>query len=193
MAYSKNRILRLALGAAMSAVVVGGASANIVYSVNQAINLGSVTGSVTTDGHTGTLLASDFTGWNLTLSIPSVGETYVLTDLNSVVYVQGSDVTATSTQISFDFSGVDNGILLFQNGLWSGAHYWCNATSLGACYQGKTVVPIDVFTAYSQVSASGAQVIAGVPEPASWAMLLVGFAGLGLIGRYAARKDEAVA
>jgi PEP-CTERM motif len=33
----------------------------------------------------------------------------------------------------------------------------------------------------------------GVPEPASWAMMLIGFAGLGVAGYRSTRKNAAVA
>jgi hypothetical protein len=168
----------LALGSALALVGAASASASIVYAVDQVIGNGSVMGSITTNGALGALLASDFTNWNLTLSLSSPSETFVLTKGNSVVFEQGADVAATATQILFNFSGADNGILLFQDGLFSGQHYWCNATQLGACFQGKSVVPIDVFTAYANVGASGVQVIAGVPESSTWALMFVGFAAL---------------
>jgi hypothetical protein len=184
-------VLRLGFGAAVTALALTGASASIVYNVDQAIGIGSVTGSLTTDGTIGALAAADFTDWNLTLSIPSAGETFVLTTANSVVLEQGSDVTATATAISFNFSGADNGFLLFQDGLFSGQHYWCNATAFDTCFQGKSVVPVFVGTAFGNVAASGDLAIAttGVPEPSTWAMLIAGFVGLGLAGYRVSRMD----
>jgi hypothetical protein len=114
---------------------------------------------------------------------------------NSVVYVVGSDVVATPTEIKFNFDGGDNGILLFQDGLFSGTHYWCNATSLGTCYQGKTVTPLSIFdTTWQNVPATGDQVIASsVPEPSTWALMLLGFGALGYAGYHRARKPSAAA
>jgi hypothetical protein len=187
----------LVSGAAFCAALLGasGASANIVYTVNQTIGGGSVTGTLTTDGATGVLGASDFLGWNLTLK-GLMGAMFNLTQGNSVAFVQGSDVNATLTDITFNFGGGDNGILLFQDGLFSGTHYWCNATQNGDCFQGKTVAPISIFDSSSQnVPASGIQVIASVsaavPEPSTWALMLLGFASLGYAGYRRARQSSA--
>lgn len=44
------------------------AQAATVFNINRAIGTGSVTGTVTTDGTPGSVLAANVTGWNLTLS-----------------------------------------------------------------------------------------------------------------------------
>ena len=70
------------------------------------------------------------------------GATYVISskDSNAVVWGQGLDVTATSSQLLYDFGG--NGFLVFQDGQSSGQHYYCNsAVNSAACYQGISIVP----------------------------------------------------
>jgi hypothetical protein len=178
--------LTTALGAALL-LGAGEASANIVYAVDQTIGAGSVVGSVTTDGNTGPLSASDFLSWNLQLN--GAGASFTITNLDSgaAVYEQGSDVNATATAITFDFSAADNGFLVFQDGLFGGNHYWCNAASASACFQGKTVTPGSVLDGTAiHVAETGVQIIAGsaatVPEPASWTLMLIGFGGLGYAG-----------
>jgi hypothetical protein len=179
----------LLLGAALtsSLLAAGAASAmsDITYSVDQTIGVGSVVGSVTTDGTLGTLGTGNFVSWSLVLT-GSSGPSYTITNLDSgaAVLVQGSDVSAGATAITFDFSAGDNGFILFQDGLFSGNHYWCNAASSGTCFQGKTVTPGNVFDGTSiHIGESGVQIIAGsasgVPEPSTWALMLVGFAALG--------------
>ncbi len=98
---------------------------------------------------------------------------------NSVVYEQGADATATASQLLFNFSGTDNGILLFQQGLFSGQHYYCGATQLGTCFQGETVTPISVFSSYQNAARTGDIVIGtAVPEPGTLMMFGSGIVGL---------------
>jgi hypothetical protein len=62
------------------------------------------------------------------------------------------------------------------------------------CSQGASVVPQTISDASAQfVSVTGNQIIgtaavAGVPEPSTWAMMLLGFAGLGFAFRQSRRK-----
>jgi hypothetical protein len=67
---SKTRRNGLLLSAALGTMLLGGeaALANIVYNVDRTVGMGSVTGTITTDGNTGTLGLGDFLAWNLTLN-----------------------------------------------------------------------------------------------------------------------------
>jgi hypothetical protein len=163
------------------------ASANIVYLVNEPIGVGSVVGTITTDGHTGVLSAGDFLAWNLTLN--GVGASFTITnsDPTAAIELVGSEVVATPTKITFDFSGSDDGHLLFQDGLFSGMHYWCSGASASTtCFPGKTVTPRMIGDGTSiNVPAAGVQTIAFVPEPSTWILMGIGFGALALA---AARK-----
>lgn len=178
----------------------------IVYYVHQSVGAGTVTGSITTDGHIGNLDVTNFLAWNLQLSVP--GQTFSLDQANSVVlsYQSGfygpanNDVTATAQNILFNFDGTDGGYLGFQQGPYSGNHYWCSATitqGFDCAAGGQTVAPISVFSAYEFQAFRGNIVIAtaaaSVPEPASWGMMLTGFGVLGtaLRRRRAARVARA--
>ncbi len=168
-----------------SAFTIAAPAWSTSYVVNQSIGAsGAVTGTIDTDGTIGTLSGADFTAWNLLLT--GAGASFVLTNLNSNVYLTGTGTTATATDISFDFSGASAGTLLFQaGGYGSGNTYWCNASAAGACRQGTTVAPESYFSPSFQTEArTGDQIIAGnavaaVPEPASWAMMLGGFGAIG--------------
>jgi hypothetical protein len=65
------------------------------------------------------------------------------------VFVQGADTEAFGTYLLLNFSGIDEGVFLFQHGLFSGNHYYCDASEPGLCLvPGETVVPISVMVGY---------------------------------------------
>ena len=180
---------------AFAAGAVHAVAADITYAVNETILNGGVTGTITTDGATGTLSQSDIVSWNLLLQ--GGGATYTLTNGNSAVFNYGTsgffgpqsvDLTATAHDLYFNYSGPDAGYFGFQaNGLYSGNNYWCNATHNQGfdCAVGESVVPNVYNASTSQYNTAkvGNDVIGvatgGVPEPASWLIMLAGFGGLG--------------
>ncbi len=77
---------------------------NIIYTVNDPIGQGSVTGTITTDGTTGTIGSAHITDWNLLLSdgthtFDLLGP---LSGNNSAD--QGGGLIASATLLQFDFS-----------------------------------------------------------------------------------------
>ena len=174
------------LGATFSAATIVSATP-IVYNVNRTIRAGSVTGFIETDGATGVLTAADFLDWNLVLFdgtsiFDLVGP---LSGNNSVVFTQGADAEAFGTYLLFNFSGIDNGIFLFQQGLFSDNHYYCDSSQPGPCFAGETVVPISVMVGYQNNPDLHGVVVIGneagaVPEPSTCALVL---SGVGLVLR----------
>ncbi len=154
------RITYLSLIAAC-ALMMTAADANaqgITYVVKQQIGKGNVAGQISTDGTTGTLATSNISAWNLALT--GDGASYTLTNSNSAVVIVGSAVTATAKDLSFDYGKAGQNYLLFQNGLYSGSHYWCNSSAQGACALGATVAPNSVFDGSEQFQTlSGVQVL----------------------------------
>jgi hypothetical protein len=193
------RIVSALLGCATAtlAVAVSPASAT-VYDVNRTIDGGSVVGTITTDGATGTINPSDFTAWDLVLSGPGSTVTISSSDTPHAVYGSGVDITADATQISFNFSAIDGGFLVFQQTMGSGQTYWCVNSNNGTCNDNESVVPQGFMDPSAQFATrSGVQVIASAtgaaPEPATWALMLLGFAGLGYAGFRQSRTRAASA
>lgn len=127
------RILLLiaAIGAATSV------RADITYTVTEMVGGGTATGFITTDGTIGTLAQANILDWSFTLNDGTNPAFDLLGPLesgsNSGVFLVGSDLTATSTQLSFNFSAT--GILLFQSpSVGSSGPFLCFVgSSTGGC------------------------------------------------------------
>ena len=174
----KHTLLTLTMAGVIACV--GEARANITYDVNEVMGAGGIFGTITTDGHVGTLTASDIVAWNLMVK-GNGGATFNLVDGASGVEVGNRtdvfnpnagtpDLTADANHIYFNFSATDGGYLGFQTLPFYGGQQYC---SFGAfnnldTAQGLGAVPV----LYSDSSSiyegqTGNQIIAsvaGVPE-----------------------------
>jgi hypothetical protein len=168
-----------------------GLASALVYQVNLAVGTGSAFGTITTNSSFGVLSSADILDWNIRLD-GNPGNIFTLfgpaSGNNSNLVVSGSGFTATASTLNFDFSGL--GYALFQNPQnGSGINYLCFAGNLCGNYSNSINLGTSVFGVNGSAQ-KGNQVVATispVPEPQTYAMLLV---GLGLIGFMGRRRKE---
>jgi hypothetical protein len=82
---------------------VGAADATVYTIEGQDVPPGTISGTITTDGTLGALTLANITSTDLTVSDSSN-----TVALNGVSELSGSSLTATSTGLFFDYSGIDN-------------------------------------------------------------------------------------
>ena len=107
-------ICALALSVFIAPIVLR--ASDITYDVNQVVGSGSVTGTITTDGTLGLVGTGDIVDWDLTINDGLASSEFVLTSANSQEEVaSSSDLSATASQLFFNFSGGDGGIFLIES------------------------------------------------------------------------------
>jgi hypothetical protein len=186
------RTLILALAASLVAL----SAQATTYVSSHAVGTGSVQLSITTDDTLGVLEEDNIVDW--TISMTNLGTTFTLlgpaSGDNSRIEIDGNAFKATATDLTFDFSAAGALVLFQSTGL--GRELYC-LQGAAACFDNgggaEFVSPVAGFTGSARVARIGEQGVAAVavPEPASWGLMLVGFAGLGALLR--ARRSAAVA
>jgi hypothetical protein len=179
----------------LAASLATAAQANVVYSINQTSTTPEVSGelsplsdtvigTITTDGTIGVLQSGNILDWNLQL-LDNLRPAYdfTLTPANSGIWFDtGDGLSASASGLSFDFSKI-GAVFIIQgtvHGFSSGFQYFCFQATSGPCLQGETIVPYYYSVDGTLATGfSGTVPLGGVPEPASWAMMLGGF---GLVG-----------
>jgi hypothetical protein len=176
-------VVALAIAATFAPAVLR--AGTITYTVNETVGGGSVIGTITTDGNTGTLLTADIIDWNLTVNdgVSSFNLLGPLSGSNSTEEIVNSALTASATQLSYNFSAGTLDWLLIENPSVGGdgpAVCWTN--DLPDCYGAGTgggVLVTAEFpaTTFATTTLTGTQVIASTattPEPGSLTLLAVG-------------------
>lgn len=195
---TKNLMNLLVIWSGVLAFTTIAQAAPITYTVNRTNGTGSLTGTITTDGTIGTLTALNFVSSNLTTSMgansfsligltysasgPAVPGAFIRTE------VVGSGLTATSTQLLFDF-GLSGSTFFVVNTQGSPNPIYCATSGFAECAGnerfGQTGDP-------QVLSASGNVVLgtftpappdSGIPEPTTSALLLTGLTALCWIQR----------
>jgi hypothetical protein len=150
------------------------------------------TGQLQTDGKMGVLSPGDLVSFNLSVAGPGLGVSFNSDD--TIVSLIGADLVASGRFITFDYGANDGGIFSFQDKFVpSGTLFWCNATAgQSDCSQGTSLFGLPpVPPPESSVTLTGTVVLGSVPEPATWSMMLLGFAGLGFAGYRRTRAPRA--
>lgn len=98
----------------MGAIVKPAFADDITYVVDVTLGTGSVIGAITTDGTFGVLAESDIVGGSLRVS--GFGRSYVASLPGDIYNFEGDDLTANLDSLIFNFSGGDDGGLVFTAG-----------------------------------------------------------------------------
>jgi hypothetical protein len=164
--------------------------ANVTYILNlyfPAEDIG-IFGPITTDG---VLSASDIVDYDFFAGGPLFGIGGV-NPQDFTLSLIGDDLVATGRDLTFAYGANDGGIFSFQQKFVPpGTLFYCNATSgQDACIQGISLFGFPPDKA--SVNLTETLVLGAVPEPATWAMVLLGFAGLGFVGYHQTRKGQTV-
>jgi hypothetical protein len=194
------------LAASMLAMVATTAQAT-VYIGTRTLGTFAVNLSITTDGTLGTLARANITDWNIVVTATNPVNNSLFTSSNSIAEVSGTALSATASDLTFNFDSAQLSYVLFYNFPIPGisTHSYCVETaSRNRC---NIVVPgpheavYDVADPFGHGSfalqregigllGTASIVSSGVPEPASWALMIAGF---GMVGAALRRRQRQTA
>jgi hypothetical protein len=183
-------VLLAALGGNLFGVTASFANVTYVVELFFPVERIQIDGSITTDGSMGILSASDIASFDLAADGPMMAE-IPANPRDTTLSLVGDDLVATGRDLTFAYGATDGGILSFQfNFTDPGTLFWCNATGgQSACSQGISLFGFPPTEA--SVTLTDTLVLGSVPEPSTWAMMLLGFAGLGYAGYRRTRESLA--
>lgn len=189
----KTQLMAAAIAISLCA---GAAHATVYDLINQGIGPATATGAITTDGTIGALAQSNIT--NFAITVTDTSGSFTLNPADSNLYngaVFGSNLTATSSGLFFDYGSGAGAFLAAAIVGGSGVEVYCVATGPVSCTGVLNNESIVVNTNFYQGPPQSGVVqiaAAAVPEPSAWALAITGFMGLGglLRGR---RKQDAIA
>ena len=157
----------------------------------------SATGFIETDGTIGVLGATNILGWDIVISQSFFANSFEFKGVGNgdLLSLGGSALTATPDALFFDF-GIRGALFELSNSL-PHPSVFCLDGSNGACFPDGNAAhtflrdsstgnsfEVNIFPANSDTLIAN---LSAVPEPSTWAMLLLGFAGIGAM-TYRRRK-----
>jgi hypothetical protein len=187
------------------------ADKHTVYDLTPELLAIGASGTITTDAKTGVLSPSDIIDWNILLHAPGLQRTdydFTLTPINSYVAATfGSDLTADASGLHWDFGATDSEQFDIQMrsstfGCTVCSIVWRSYGNRDFSYDNAVMVAGTNFSAtlsepaadlliaarihgpvphLNNLPADVADPAASVPEPSTWAMMLLGFCGLGFM------------
>ena len=122
-----GRVMKCFLATVLLTLCAATANAAIIhYDVNRTIGDGTVTGFIETYGKLGVLSKDDIHDWSLTLTAPNINLGSPDTITNGDTFLRGTAVSATSTQLlyNFDITGTNYLYLAGASG-----NFWCLETN----------------------------------------------------------------
>jgi hypothetical protein len=178
------------------ALASSSAHADIIYKLIPVdVNGVSLTGSLTTDGTIGTLSGGNFLSYQINLSNGFGSET--LTSANSNLQINGSALSATSSQLIFSFNGDPISDTFYISGYYPNGGFQLEEGSVIPSFSGG----VEVYLGSALAGANGFEDLSGdqaianvsaVPEPSAWAMMILGFVGIGFIAHRRKRSGAAL-
>lgn len=188
-------LLSACFGAALSVFSQSASASTILYNVDLGSGADSVVGEITTDGLTGSnLSASDIVSFNL--QITSAGETANISSSSGGVVQINNDKTFTATKsgLFYNFSSSSNGNIIFYS-FAGGFNDVCFNDKSQSCSDNISAIGLTVgdqdlgINIIPETGNFEFAAISAVPEPSTWAMMIIGFAGIGAL-LYTRRKSE---
>ena len=192
-----KKSFNIAAAAMVLSLLTAGIAEAATYIATRTVGDGTIDLSITTDGTIGVLRDENILDWTFVLNKGGLTDTAYGPAggaANSVFTISGSGFSATATDLTFDFSMGFTRVVV-QRPTNSTGSLWCLMGTFPNCYSGQAGEGLRVGYLNSNLSTqrySGVQSIASissaVPEPATWAMMIIGFGAVGSMVRASRRQ-----